>query len=60
MEHVPNPAGRNIYFWHDATQVMHPAPGADWDNWNRKIRQDSHHQPGQGRLRRRQLESRWE
>jgi hypothetical protein len=29
---------RNVYYWYYATQVMHNVPGADWDNWNRKMR----------------------
>ena len=34
-----NPAaGRNLYFWYYATQVMHNVSGPDWDNWNRRMR----------------------
>jgi len=31
-------APRNIYYWYYATQVMHNVSGADWDNWNRRMR----------------------
>ena len=34
-----NPAaGRNLYYWYYATQVMHNVSGPDWDNWNRRMR----------------------
>ncbi len=38
MAHLPNPQGRNSYFWYYATQVMHNVPGPEWDSWNRKMR----------------------
>jgi len=38
MGNMPNPRGRNIYFWYYATQVLHNVPGPDWDKWNRQMR----------------------
>ncbi len=38
MGQLPNAQARNIYYWYYATQVLHNVPGADWDNWNRKMR----------------------
>ena len=38
MQNMPDPNIRNIYYWYYATQVMHNQLGADWDNWNRKMR----------------------
>ena len=38
MGNQPDNAGRNIYYWYYATQVLHNLPGSEWDTWNRKMR----------------------
>jgi hypothetical protein len=38
LDNMPDPHVRNTYYWYYATQVMHNQLGADWDNWNRKMR----------------------
>jgi hypothetical protein len=39
MSHLPDEADfPNIYYWYYATQVMHNMSGAEWDAWNRKMR----------------------
>ena len=39
MTRVPQEgAVPNIYFWYYATQVLHNMSGAEWDTWNRKMR----------------------
>lgn len=40
MDNLPDApeAGRNLYYWYYATQVMHHVGGSDWDNWNRRMR----------------------
>ncbi len=38
MAHLPDVKSRNTYYWYYATQVMHNAPGPEWDVWNRKMR----------------------
>jgi hypothetical protein len=38
MGNLPDPNGRNFYYWYYATQVMHNVPGSEWDTWNRKMR----------------------
>lgn len=38
MGNMPNPNGRNIYYWYYATQVLHNVPGPEWDTWNRQMR----------------------
>ena len=38
MNHLPDEAFPNVYYWYYATQVMHNMQDSDWDVWNRKIR----------------------
>lgn len=40
MEHKPElaPHMRDTYYWYHATQVLHNAPGKQWDEWNRHTR----------------------
>jgi len=38
LRNMPDSAGRNLYYWYYATQVMHNIGGPDWDNWNRRMR----------------------
>ncbi len=38
MQHLPENADRDLYYWYYASQVMHNQPGPDWDIWNRKMR----------------------
>ncbi len=39
LNHMPDEAFPNIYYWYYATQVMHNMYGSEWDAWNRKIRE---------------------
>ena len=39
MNHLPDEAFPNIYYWYYATQVMHNMNNSDWDAWNRKMRE---------------------
>lgn len=36
--HFPAAAETNIYYWYYATQVMHHHGGAEWDEWNQRMR----------------------
>ncbi len=39
MNHLPEEGtSTNIYYWYYATQVLHNMSGAEWDTWNRKMR----------------------
>jgi hypothetical protein len=38
LNHLPDENTPNIYYWYYATQVMHNMRGAEWDAWNRKMR----------------------
>jgi hypothetical protein len=39
MNRVPQEGDNpNIYYWYYATQVLHNMSGAEWDTWNRKMR----------------------
>ena len=38
MNHLPDEKLPNIYYWYYGTQVMHNMSGAEWDTWNRKMR----------------------
>jgi hypothetical protein len=38
MKHTPDKAGRNIYYYYYATQVMHNVQGPQWEDWNRQMR----------------------
>jgi hypothetical protein len=38
MEHKPDAAQSNLYYWYPATQVLHNVPGPDWDAWNWQVR----------------------
>lgn len=38
MARLPDPKGRNSYYWYYAAQVVHNTPGPDWDRWNRHTR----------------------
>ena len=38
-EHPPTEKDMNIYYWYYATQAMHHAGGAVWDEWNHHMRQ---------------------
>ncbi len=35
---LPDNARRDVYYWYYATQVLHNAPGPEWDEWNRQMR----------------------
>ena len=36
--HFPSTSETNIYYWYYATQVMHHHGGAEWDEWNQRMR----------------------
>jgi hypothetical protein len=38
LEHLPDPAQPNLYYWFPATLAMHNVSGRDWDTWNRQVR----------------------
>jgi hypothetical protein len=38
LDHLPDDAFPNVYYWYYATQVMHNMSGYEWDTWNRKMR----------------------
>ncbi len=38
LQHLPDNAERNTYYWYYATQAMHNMVGPSWDTWNRKMR----------------------
>ena len=38
LNHMPDEAFPNVYYWYYATQVMHNMSGSEWDTWNRKMR----------------------
>jgi hypothetical protein len=38
MEHLPDPAQPNLYYWFPATMAVHNVSGLDWDAWYRRVR----------------------
>ena len=38
MNHLPDEAQSNIYYWYYANQVMHKWGGNEWDAWHGKMR----------------------
>lgn len=38
MANLPNGSQPDLYYWYYATQVLHNAPGPEWDAWNRRMR----------------------
>ena len=38
MQHLPDEKSPNVYYWFYGTQVIHGMNNADWDKWNRKLR----------------------